>query len=605
LRTFADDMRALRPSTLAILLVVTLTAVLAVQWLWKGPDGQGWKEIVRSDAKGYYGYLTATFIRHDLGQEPFVHEFIHRTPAGTLNKYFCGSSLLMLPWWSAGHALALLDDSVPKDGHCHYEYKAISVGAWVYLLLGLLLLRALLVRLGVREGVIVWLVLSLGLGTTLLQYASQQPAWTHVFSFCCVSAFLLLVRKLGDGDDIRWLVPTGLVLALVLLIRPVNATVLLAVPLVLGRETWPTLKRCFNDKLTLGPALLAGLAVLFIQPLWWHAQTGHWFEWGYRGEGFHWGRPEVFKVLFGFRRGLFLWTPFFLACAASVFLLWKRDRVRSFSALAYWAINVYLISSWWIWYYGSGFGSRVFIDHYPLLVLPLALVLQQWTGRKWLWARIFMAACIMLHLLQFTQYHQGIIHYESMDRHAYAYTFLRFGAKYRDSLGGNHQAPPFHPNGMTMVLEERDDLEHDRRFWRGGTVEVRPEAKSPHHVCVFTHDIEFGRTFETTTEALPTGRWLYLEFSMERYEAKAGDSHSAQGVTSVEHQDGIFSFYDPFPMNPMPGLKDGVWEHIEYRIPVPPLEPGDKLKFYLWNQHHDATFLLEDLHMKVFAVNPY
>jgi hypothetical protein len=313
----------------------------------------------------------------------------------------------------------------------------------------------------------------------------------------------------------------------------------------------------------------------------------------------------VFKVLFGFRRGLFLWTPFFLACAASVFLLWKRDRVRSFSALAYWAINVYLISSWWIWYYGSGFGSRVFIDHYPVLVLPLALVLQQWTGRKWLWARIFMAACIMLHLLQFTQYHQGIIHYESMDRHAYAYTFLRFGAKYRDSLGGNHQAPPFHPNGMTMVLEERDDLEHDRRFWRGGTVEVRPEAKSPHHVCVFTHDIEFGRTFEATTEALPTGRWLYLEFSMERYEAKAGDSHSAQGVTSVEHQDGIFSFYDPFPMNPMPGLKDGVWEHIEYRIPVPPLEPGDKLKFYLWNQHHDATFLLEDLHMKVFAVNPY
>ncbi|MCC7503260.1 MAG: hypothetical protein IT229_12070 [Flavobacteriales bacterium] len=92
---------------------------------------------------------------------------------------------------------------------------------------------------------------------------------------------------------------------------------------------------------------------------------------------------------------------------------------------------------------------------------------------------------------------------------------------------------------------------------------------------------------------------------MERYETKAGDSHGAQGVTSVEHSDGSFSFYDPFHMNPMPGLKDGVWEHIEYRIPVPPLEPGDKLKFYLWNQYHDATFLLDDLHMKVFAVNPY
>ena len=38
---------------------------------------------------------------------------------------------------------------------------------------------------------------------------------------------------------------------------------------------------------------------------------------------------------------------------------------------------------------------------------------------------------------------------------------------------------------------------------------------------------------------------------------------------------------------------------------VPPLELGDKLKFYLWNQYHDATFLLDDLHMKVFAVNAY
>ncbi len=598
-------MRPLRTSTPAIAVVVTATALLAVLWLWRGADGKGWKEIVRSDAKGYYGYLTATFIRHDLGHEPFVHEFIHETPDGTLNKYFCGASVMMLPWWAVGHGLALLDEGAPRDGHSAYEYKAVSVGVWVYLLLGLLMLRALLARMGVRDAVIAWLILSLGLGTTLLQYASQQPAWTHVFTFCCVSAFLLLVRKLGDGDDRRWLVPLALVTALIGLIRPVNATVLLAVPIVLGRDTVPTLRAVPTARATLVVALLAGLAVLFIQPLWWHAQTGHWIEWGYRGEGFHWDRPEVFKVLFGFRRGLFLWTPFFLGCAAAVVLLWWRDRIRALSALAYWAVNVYLISAWWIWYYGSGFGSRVFIDHYPVLVLPLALVLQGWSGRKWGLARVFMAGCIALHLVQFTQYHLKIIHHESMDRHKYAATFLRFGKPYEDALGGNHQAPPYNPNGMRVVLEERDDLETDRRWWHGGTVEVRPEARSPHHVCVFTPAIEFGRTFEATAAQLPTGQWLYLEVSMERYEAKARDSHSAQCVTSIERPDGSFAFYDPFRMNPLPGTKDGTWEHIEYRIPVPPLEPGDKLKFYVWNQHRDARFLLDDLHMKVLAVNPY
>ena len=136
-------MRHLRPSTLAIAVVLAVTAVLSVQWLWKGTDGQGWKEIIRSDAKGYYGYLPATFLRHDLGHEPYVHEFIFETPDGTLNKYFCGASVMMLPWWAGGHALAVLDDAAPKDGYSPYEYKAISVGVWVYLLLGLLLLRGM------------------------------------------------------------------------------------------------------------------------------------------------------------------------------------------------------------------------------------------------------------------------------------------------------------------------------------------------------------------------------------------------------------------------------------------------------------------------------
>ena len=44
---------------------------------------------------------------------------------------------------------------------------------------------------------------------------------------------------------------------------------------------------------------------------------------------------------------------------------------------------------------------------------------------------------------------------------------------------------------------------------------------------------------------------------------------------------------------------------FEYRIPVPPLQPGDRLSFYLWNKDKRAEFFLDDVFMRVSAVKPY
>ena len=85
-----------------------------MQFVWKADEGSGWKEIIRSDARGYYGYITAIFHRNDLGNEPFAWEYVHRTPTGTLNKYFSGTSIMMAPWALTAHQIAHLDpDHVP------------------------------------------------------------------------------------------------------------------------------------------------------------------------------------------------------------------------------------------------------------------------------------------------------------------------------------------------------------------------------------------------------------------------------------------------------------------------------------------------------------
>ena len=597
-------MRRPGPSLLIALLIVTVNASVAVRGLWPGRlDGLA-NSVVRSDVKGYYAYLQAIFIRHDLGEEKLVWEYVRYAGTGTLNKYFCGTSVMMAPWFLAGHAIALVDPDAPRDGLSVHEMRALSIGAWCYLLIGLLAMRALLLRLGFTEATTAWTLVAIGFGTQLMQYGALQPGWSHVYSFCAVSLFLLASLRFATGRAARWLFIMAALLGLIILIRPVNALVVLALPAVLGDALLHLLRDLFRRPLMLLAAISACFAIVFIQPLLWHSQTGLWIAYGYQGEGFHWDRPEILKVLFGFRRGLFLWTPVLLLAVAGTLWLLMKERMRGIGLLAYWAVNTYVISAWWIWYYGSGFGSRVFVDHYPVLALPIAFVLRD-ASPRWLRAtRVFVVACCALLLFQMWQYNTGILHPESMDREKYAFTFGRRDASYRGALGGNYQAPPFNPNGMSVVLEESCDFEHACAHWGGGAIRHRDDAFSGGNAAVFDGKEEFGLGFEAGTDELPTGRALYLEIGLQRYEARSHDSHPMLCVTDVRNARDEVAFYEPFAFNPMPG-RAGAWEQLEYRIPVPPLFPGERLKFYFWDRERRSRVLIDDVFIRVWAVNPY
>ncbi|HMQ75133.1 MAG TPA: hypothetical protein PKE21_01770 [Flavobacteriales bacterium] len=593
-----------RNSSLAIAALMLVLSVLQVRWAWIGDSGHEWERMVRSDVRGYYGYLLAVFIRGDLGHEPADPTYVHHTPDGTLNKYFAGTAVMMAPWFAAGHAVALLSPDAPKDGRSGWEYMAIGLGGLVHVLLGLLLLRALLTGLGVRDVVIAWVLAATVLATPLLQYATLQPGWSHVHSFLAFAAFLYVVHRLAEACHMRWLILLGVVFGLIVLIRPVNGLVLLAVPIVAGDRTLALIRRVLAHPLHLVAAAVAFSAVVAVQPLLWHAQTGHWLEWGYRGEGFHWDRPEVLRVLFGFRRGLFLYAPVLLLAVAALFALLRRSPVVAWSGLVYLAVNTYVIASWWIWYYGSGFGSRVYIEHLAVLTVPWALALHRVGRRTWALGRAWMLACIVLHTFQYWQYRHLILHHESMDRNKYAWAFGRTARVDMDRLGGNYQAPPFNPNGMSLVLKSYNNLEGPSPHWVGGRIEARPEAVSGRHVCVYEGD-EFGITFIARAGILPTGRALQLEVTAMRYEERAGDSFTMQGVATVQGTDGALIYYEPFRMNLLAGERDGTWARLCYAIPLPPLRAGEEVRFYFWDQHRNARMLVDDLRVKVFAVNAY
>lgn len=604
---FAHSHRMLRrkpsPSTIAIAAVMVFFTLVAWRWSWnQGPV------IIRSDAEGYYGYLRAVFINHDLGHERPNGTYLHETADGTLNKYFAGEAVMLTPFFLAAHGWAHLSGA-PTDGLSTPYMRAISLAGLAYALLGLLAFRSLLRKLGISETVATAVVLVIGLGTQLVQYTSIQPGWSHVYSFCMVCVFLLLTARLADGlqpwPGLAW----GISFGLIVLLRPVNGLVALAIPVVLGSTTLNFIRSLLGRwKLVLASALAAG-AVVFIQCALWYAQVGHFIADGYKGEGFHWSRPEFLQVLIGFRRGLFLWTPVLLPALLSALAIWPTDRVRALASLTYWAVNTYVIASWWIWYYGSGWGSRVYIDHYPVLFVPLAMALDRWRAHapyRWLWKGMaaLLAVASLFTMAQFYQYNHRMFHPEAMDSRKYAYSFLRFDEDHRDRLGGNYRIAPFHPNGLDTLLHEKWDAEGTWSHWLGRRLRA-DDAPSPGHIVVCDLVDAFGPSFTMRASELPKGRELYLAIGFERSVERVDDTRSVVCITTLEDSCGTQSFYEPFAMEPLPPIAARKWEHIEYRIHVPAAHAGEDLKFYFWNKESRACFRADDLDVTVLSVRPY
>ncbi len=587
-----------RASLLAVLAVMLFFGVLSLRSNRDNPGG-----IITSDVRGYHGYLHAIFISHDLGNEQFRAEYVNRTPRGTLNKYFAGEAVMLTPFFLGAHAYVKATDGVPDGFSPPYEHS-IAIAALVYALLGLLALRAVLLGMGVPGRITAIVLLVLGFGTQLAQYTAIQPGWSHVYSFALFAAFLLLTQRIAQKHGNARMAAWGAVLGLIVLVRPVNGLVLLAVPVLLGRETPGFLRSFIQRPAALALAVLAGLCVVAIQSALWYAQVGSALAYGYKGEGFHWGRPAVFQVLFSVRRGLFLWTPVLIPAALSVVALWRLDRYRACAAAVYWAVVTYVVASWWIWYYGSGFGARVYVEHYAVLILPLALLLTRWKGWRQGTVLTFLACASALQLAQFYQYNHGLLDPECMDRAKYAYSFLRFDEAHRDRMGGRYRIAPYNPNGMDTVVHVRWDAERNAEFWHGRTVPF-DGAPSPRHVAACDTADAYGPTFEMPPGAFPVGRALYLALGFERYVFRAGDTRGVIVVASAEDAAGALHQYDSFRMEPLPPAGDSLWGHLEYRVRLDPLNPGEKLKFYFWNEDGKSRFMLDDLDMTVMAVRPY
>jgi hypothetical protein len=188
---------------------------------------------------------------------------------------------------------------------------------------------------------------------------------------------------------------------------------------------------------------MALIAVLVWVPqmIYWREMTGQWLYFSYGSdERFFFNHPVIINGLFGFRKGLFIYTPLLIFAFAGLTILWKNRSPHMAAIAVFVPLNIYIILSWWCWWYGGGFGQRAFIDSYALMAIPAAALLQfaLTADRKWL-RKAILAAWSLLFLLGVynnIQYYYGAIHWDSMTKEAYLDSFgrIRPSAHFNDLL---------------------------------------------------------------------------------------------------------------------------------------------------------------------------
>ena len=144
--------------------------------------------------------------------------------------------------------------------------------------------------------------------------------------------------------------------------------------------------------------------MLFIPFLLWYLQCGKWIVYSYRDEGFHFLKPYFFSILGSYNRGWFVYTPVAFVSLFGFIGLYRKSWFHALVLLIFLVIFTYVASSWWVWYYASKCGQRIFIDIYAVPGLLLVYLYANFSSVAI--RRCITALLIALAALNIFQYYQ-------------------------------------------------------------------------------------------------------------------------------------------------------------------------------------------------------
>ena len=420
----------------SLIVVIVLAIVYLVQIIVPNKFNKP-ERVIAYDVISYYSYLPALFIEKDIklsfwkNEDPYKKRYwpITTSEGDYMIKTTCGLSIMYSPFFAVAHILAEPLGYEPNGFTFPYTFALLFSGVF-FVILGMIILRKFLLR-HFSDMVTLMAIAIIGLCTPLYWYATLESAMSHSYSFFLFSAFLYLTDLWYTDQKWKYVFAIGLILGMISLVRPSNLLVVL-VFLLYGITSFKQVRErilmfLHDYKKYLVMAILV-LVVWIPQFIYWKVATGHFVYYSYTDEGFYWLDPKIIECLFGFRKGLFLYSPILLCILPGIWFLRKKCPQYFIPVIIFSILNLYVISSWWCWWYGGGYSMRPMVESLALMAIPLAAFIEWFFSRKKV-LKIVVAPvlCLIIFFSSFhiIQYYHEVIHYDAMSSKAYFESFLR------------------------------------------------------------------------------------------------------------------------------------------------------------------------------------
>lgn len=560
-----------------------ILVAIFISWYFKWQYSEYPLNFMGGDAKDYYSGLVSVFITHDFTNQTGNDWFLLKTTGGTINVHPIGVSVLLLPFFAMASLLAYVFH-FPMDGYSFPFQLSVSIAALLYAVVGLIYLKKLFQLHSIGDKTSALVILLLFFGTNLLNYTLSEAGMSHVYSFSLISVFLYHSSRFVMLRENKNLLSVILITGLIVLVRPNNVFILLSVFL-----WFKSLSECrhffldlFRNKVFY-MATLFSLLIVLMQSLVWFIQSKSLFHNTYKADGFYWLNPQIFKMLFGFDGGFFIYTPLCFLFLLGLVFMYRENRFSFFITTAFLLGLFYFFASYWAYNYFDGLGIRVLVDYYALFSFIGAKFFVHFIDKPVFYnSFLFFAGLLLIvNLIYCYQANRNILLRAGMTFAKWKYVFLRTDASYQNVLGGSNELSPYSPVKQKAVLNDEVELKQPFDYSQK----------------------EYGLALLFDSIGFHSNR-IQLKIKCIRKELFLNASKEALICAILEdgetHQN---KSYTQFKLNETPATECCKATEYNYAVNInADFKPKDKLSVFVWNIAKQA-FLIDKFSVQAYNYN--
>jgi hypothetical protein len=409
------------------MLIILFTLLFANVHINKRSGSKNFCFNICGDARGYYAWLPAIFIYHDLSFSFFdsvemkdqacgcqvaipIQDYRYDFDGKTCDKYYPGTSFLMLPFFAIAHIATKYVTHYQANGYSQLYFSIMGLAGVFYYFLGMLIFLAILKKLALNPLQQALTILLVTFGSNIIFYIVDAPVYSHIYSFVSVAGFCYFALRIRERVSVINVLSITFIIGLILVSRPINISIVLMLPFIFhGR--WTQLKDFFVKMpvhlLSLSPALIMPVILFACYKI----STGHYFIYSYKNESFDFLHSHFLQFLFHYNNGLFSYTPLLLAPFLFLFTWYNNEnRYIIIGLLVTLLVTLYIQSSWWCWWYGYAFGARTMLDFLPLFGIAIGLSLKQDNFKRYYYMLpIYLLCCVLTMILYHQKSHGGFM----------------------------------------------------------------------------------------------------------------------------------------------------------------------------------------------------